>query len=127
MQFGKIGACSLMKSINVQNWEAMAAPGTGGTKQKILGNAIFYTRKRPFTNMERQYYLKGRPTTNLWLRKGSLKTLAVHLKKYVAKILLLSQHFLIEFRRNKKLILPRTGRGDVSPQSLRGAAPDRGT
>ena len=29
---------------------------SGGTKQKYLGHAISTTRKRPFTNRERQFY-----------------------------------------------------------------------
>ena len=65
----------------------MAAPATrlwGGGKTKILGHVLFYTRKRPFTNMERRLYLKGMPMTNFWLRKGSLKIKGLHHKKYFA-------------------------------------------
>ena len=44
-----------------------------------------------------------------------------HYKKYVAKIFPLPQNFLIEFRLNTKLMLPRTG-GTCPPGPLRGSA-----
>ena len=49
--------------------------------------------------------------TNFCLKIGSLRIIGLHHKKYGVKILPLPQHFLIEFRRNTKSILLRTGGG----------------
>ena len=63
----------------------------GGAKQQIVGNAFISTRKRPLTNKECQFHLKGTLMTNFWLCKGiTLRQIEDHKitsKKYVAKIL----------------------------------------
>ena len=49
--------------------------------------------------------------TNFCVKIGSLKIIGLHHKKFSVKILPLPQHFPIEFGRNSKSILLRTGGG----------------
>ena len=59
--------------------------------------------------MERQFYLKGKSTTNFWLHKASLKIIALHHKSTLPKYYPSPKIFLSDFVLSDiKLILLRT-------------------